>query len=317
MNEYVAYNSVDKWGEYRPTSKFNFYSGKGEKFLKDSIGCNVWVVIGTRRDARTRYQLAGKFRPKKICSLPRGGHSIIGSGTPFRSQMELTELPWFSRLLREQGNFRFGFNLIRDKTVLKNLRKIATKPTSAPTWDRIPVSGYIKALKSLPDRYREILVFQFQCPRYEISAGQLARFMGYSLFRKANLSYGRAAHLICDALEIAKPPTGNWFSAVSEAYHNGKTWIWTMQTNLAEAIKQLGWSREQRYQTFFANPDEKAAIEEFAEGRVQLVAVNVFERNSKARVACLRHHGFFVRLASLILKRSMVNWDASLSMSIT
>ena len=160
-----------------------------------------------------------------------------------------------------------------------------------PTYDSISVEEYVSALKTLPDKYREILVMQFQSPRHQISAGELARLAGYSKFSKANLSYGRAAHLICDELKIPRPD-GFWFPAISNGYHNGKVYIWTMRPNLVEAIKQLGWSRERQYQTFFASPEEQTASEEYAEGRVQLVAVNVFERSAKARAACLRHYGF-------------------------
>ncbi len=159
-----------------------------------------------------------------------------------------------------------------------------------PNYDSISVEEYVSALKVLPDKYREILIIQFQCPRHEISAGQLARLAGYRKFSKANLSYGRAAHLICDSLKIAKPE-GFWFPAIAEAYHKG-VWFWTMRPNLVEAIKQLGWAREQRYETFFLNPEERTPTEEFTEGKSQLVAVNVFERNQKARTACLQHYGF-------------------------
>ena len=160
------------------------------------------------------------------------------------------------------------------------------------TYDSISVERYIKALLHLPDKYRKIIVLQFQCPRHEVSAGQLARLAGYPTFQIANILYGHAAHLVCKALNVAKPPFGQWFAALSEAYYNGKAYIWIMRPNLVEATKQLGWPREKHYQTFFASPDELTANEEFAEGRVQLVAVNVFERNTKARAVCLRHYGF-------------------------
>jgi len=158
-----------------------------------------------------------------------------------------------------------------------------------PTYDSISVEEYVKALKSLPEKYRELLVAQFQSPRHQVSAGELARLVGYKKYSKANLSYGRAGHLVCDALGMPKPPTGFWFEALSEAIHTG-SWIWIMRPNLAEAIKRLGWSGE--YQLFVTNPEEVVSADGFVEGRVQLVAVNVFERNAKARAACLSHYGF-------------------------
>lgn len=97
---------------------------------------------------------------------------------------------------------------------------------------------------------------------------------------------------MCDALNVAKPAHGQWWAALSKGYQASEVFVWIMRPNLVEAIKQLGWAREQQYQTFFTSPDEQATIEEFAEGRVQLVAVNIFERSAKARLACLHHYGF-------------------------
>jgi 5-methylcytosine-specific restriction enzyme A len=159
-----------------------------------------------------------------------------------------------------------------------------------PTYDSISAEEYVEALKSLPVWCREILVLQFQFPRHELTAGQLARHLGYKHFVQGNQHYGNMAHLVCDFLKVAKPPSDQWFAALSEAYHSGRTWIWIMRPNLAEVVKRLGWSGE--YQIFVTNPDEVATADDFVEGRVQLVVVNIFERNAKARAACLNHYGF-------------------------
>jgi putative restriction endonuclease len=161
-----------------------------------------------------------------------------------------------------------------------------------PNHDSISVEEYIHALRDLPEWNRLILVIQFQCPSHECPAGLLARLRGYKSFSKANLSYGRTAHIICDALNIAKPASDQWWEALAEGRrYNGK-WIWTMRPNLVEAIRQLGWAQEPQYQSFFLNPEETLLAEEYIEGRSQLVAVNIFERNQQARSACLQHYGF-------------------------
>jgi predicted HNH restriction endonuclease len=64
-----------------------------------------------------------------------------------------------------------------------------------------------------------------------------------------------------------------------------------MRPNLVTAVKQLGWSREQS-QAFFVSPEELQSNEEFTEGKVQLVPVNIFERSTKARSSCLRLYGY-------------------------
>ncbi len=111
-----------------------------------------------------------------------------------------------------------------------------------PKYDSISVKEYVSALKKpLPEKYREILFVQYQCPHHKASSHQLARLIGSRGL--ANRPYGRLAHQVCDALHIAKPP-GYWFKVLSTADYNGKTWIWTMRPNLVKAIKQLGWSRD-------------------------------------------------------------------------
>lgn len=123
-----------------------------------------------------------------------------------------------------------------------------------PTYDTISSDEYVEALQTLPDKCREILVLQFQSPRHEISAGQLAALLGYDHFVNGNGAYGRTARLICKALRIEKPPFGQWFAALSEAYDNNRLCIWIMRPNLVEAIGHLGWARELKYQIFFFQP---------------------------------------------------------------
>jgi 5-methylcytosine-specific restriction protein A len=158
-----------------------------------------------------------------------------------------------------------------------------------PEYDSILTEEYVKALELLQNGQREILVVQYQCPRHEVSSGQLSRLIGSRGL--ANIPYGKLAHLICDTLNVTKPPGIYWFEALSDAYHIHKTWIWIMRPNLVAAIKQLGWAREES-KIIYVSPEELPATEEFLEGNAQLVAVNIFERNQAARTACLRHLGF-------------------------
>jgi 5-methylcytosine-specific restriction protein A len=73
-----------------------------------------------------RYQLAGVFQPAAVRPC-RGGWSIIGGGLPFEPQHDVTDRSWFRRLLREQGNFRFGFGRLRNQTVVRALRRFKTE----------------------------------------------------------------------------------------------------------------------------------------------------------------------------------------------
>lgn len=128
MNHYIAYHSTNLWGTYSPKKQLRFYSGKGAKYLRASIGKLVWVIIGAPAKGRTVYHLAGKYTPSHIRKLKSGGHDIFGTGQRFKPPIELNQFSWFSRLLREQGRFRFGFNLIKDKTVIAQLQNLSRRP---------------------------------------------------------------------------------------------------------------------------------------------------------------------------------------------
>jgi hypothetical protein len=124
MKDFVAYHSVKLWGEYAPADRLHFYSGKGKSFLRTSIGENVWVIVGKPGKYRSSFFLAGVYSPETIRKRKHRGFDILGFGKPFKPLIELSNLPWFAKLLKEQGGFRFGFNQVQNKLVLDKLREL-------------------------------------------------------------------------------------------------------------------------------------------------------------------------------------------------
>lgn len=124
MSGFIAYHSVRKMGrDYQPTEEFHFFSNKPDSFLRSTIGSRVWVVVGQCDGRRTHYRLAGVFTASEV--RPKsGGFGIVGTGTPFHPPFEVTTLPWFSDLLREQRNFSFGFSRIRDESIVTELHRL-------------------------------------------------------------------------------------------------------------------------------------------------------------------------------------------------
>ena len=124
MADYIAYHSSELMGqEYWPTEYFNFISRKAESFLRRAIGCRVWVIVSVRRERRMAYRLAGVFAPSEV-HAQEDGIAIIGVGTPFRPPFEVTALPWFVALLKEQNKFSYGFNPIRSENIIVELSKL-------------------------------------------------------------------------------------------------------------------------------------------------------------------------------------------------
>ena len=123
MDHYIAYHSVELMGhEYEPTENFRFFSRKSKSVLRRALGTRVWVVVGRRDGSATTFSLAGVFTPSEVRAVS-DGFLIIGSGIPFRPSVDVTAEPWFRALLREQSNFSFGFNRIRDKDIVVALER--------------------------------------------------------------------------------------------------------------------------------------------------------------------------------------------------
>lgn len=109
--------------EYWPTEHFHFFSRKAESFLHRAVGCRVWVFVSAHDGPRRIYRLAGMFKPS-IIRAENEGFGIIGSGTPFRPQFEVTALPWFTELRQEQNKFSYGFNRIRSESIVAELQRL-------------------------------------------------------------------------------------------------------------------------------------------------------------------------------------------------
>lgn len=286
MSDFVAYHSVEKWGDYQPGEKLNFYSGKSESFLRSSIGCPVWVVVGTRSSRGMSYQLAGRYVPAKIRARSHG-HGVIGSGVSFQPPVELSKLKWFSRLFREQSNFSFGFNKIHDTVVLAELQKLlvqAMKP------EPFSADDYVRAFDAVQDGIsllqRQMLLAHFSAPDRSITARQLAAAVGLSKFNAANLHYGKLARLLGSMLgnNPAADNVSLLASLVPPGTRGNKEWLWVMRPQVAQALQLLG----------FVPLKSKAGLQpiiRLTEGAANRMTVNVYERNPLARQQCIQHFG--------------------------
>lgn len=125
MEHYVAYHKIEQWGPYPfDMDEFAHYSGKGEPILRKMIGQRIWVISGGKENDQKIYRLVSTYIAKALEEEPRG-HLVKGEGVYFiEPGIRLNEYPWFETLLKEQGNFRFGLNAIRDQAIVDGFESI-------------------------------------------------------------------------------------------------------------------------------------------------------------------------------------------------
>jgi len=126
MKHFIAYHKIDVYGPYNNHGHITFrhFSSKSPKYLRRALGQTVWVLSGEILNGRKVYKLCSKYTPKRIVEK-EDARSVEGSGIEFNPHFEVTRFSWFQELFKEQQNFSWGFNEIKNQRVIKNLEKIA------------------------------------------------------------------------------------------------------------------------------------------------------------------------------------------------
>ena len=127
MNNFVAYHSTEVMGyEYRlGKGDLVFLSKKTRTYLEKSIGCDVWVVTGTRDASRKMvYRLAAVYQPDRVEKYQDRFQVCGKRGHQFKPPVVLNGLAWFDVLLREQNRFSFGFSRIQSPAIVAALNRL-------------------------------------------------------------------------------------------------------------------------------------------------------------------------------------------------
>lgn len=120
---------------------FVFLSRKPKKQLQRSIGQEVWVIASDGQRP-LRYHLAGVYTPHAI-DADRDESRILGEGVPFEPPIEVTDLPWFHALRKEQNNFSYGFNRVSSQALITALRGYRdAEPESSIFPNELPRGAY-------------------------------------------------------------------------------------------------------------------------------------------------------------------------------
>jgi HNH endonuclease len=132
MDHYIAYHSIAVMKrDYSSPDRLYFQTNKAETTVRGALGATVWVIVGRQISSRTQFRLAGAYLPDELAR--EGDKWIIdGPGTTLNPAPEVTSLPWFKVLMREQGNFSHGFNRIKSQEVIDALTALV-QPAAAPT----------------------------------------------------------------------------------------------------------------------------------------------------------------------------------------
>lgn len=287
MSDYVAYHSSEIMGEvYQPTEDFHFWSRKSERFLHNAIGCRVWVIASRREGGQMNYQLAGVFTVSDV-RRERGRIGVIGPGLPFRPPVDVTTLPWFRSLLREQNRFSYGFNRIRSKSIVTELQALLDAATNP---EQFTAEDYVRAFdairEDISDLQRQMLRVHYGARDRSVTARQLAAAVGFAKFNAVNLHYGKLGHLLCSILGKPTGADGVFALAVfvPPGERGNKEWLWMMRPQVAQALQLLGLvplKSKSRFQP----------VARLTEGAANRVTVNVYERNPLARQQCIQHFG--------------------------
>jgi hypothetical protein len=122
---YIAYHSVKVMGGdlELDTEEISFFSRKSESFLEKALDDFALVIVGMPdKKGKIRYFAEAVF---EIAKLDYEAGDIFKISGPkigdFYDEAQggaydCTEEEWFIRLKKEQNNFSFGFNRIKDNT---------------------------------------------------------------------------------------------------------------------------------------------------------------------------------------------------------
>lgn len=117
-------------------------------------------------------------------------------------------------------------------------------PSSHP-----PPSAYEAALtllRPLPRRHLWMLQRHYHAPERTVTARQLAALVGYRHYGSANLQYGTLARRICEILGFRFDYSVLIlvdFSLPESSFDRELRWV--MRPELATALENLGWTKEQ------------------------------------------------------------------------
>ena len=131
MPDYVVYHNPDKRGFSAAECK-DFRVLTSNTVPNEVIGSRIWLLTGEGRPRK--YYLASTFIAENVTHDDvEGFQNCISAaiGQMFRPMIRIDEENWFPDFLYHQGNFAFGFGVIREEQVVNGLRLLWNQPAPA------------------------------------------------------------------------------------------------------------------------------------------------------------------------------------------
>lgn len=293
MNHFIAYHSVSRMGYDYPLDEALRFHTKKECAAHDALGAVVWVVQGSPSTVKTTiYELCGVYLANGL-EVGDGAYVVLGASiVEWDSPVRLNSMEWFPPFLKRCANFSLGFSKITDMEAVNALVELAgenfTQQAEAMcAIEKFSAQDYMNALRSisLTDLEKDILRAHCSALDGRQTARQLGMALGFEDWRGTNLLYGRLASKVCRAMSVS-PKTK--LSVLVAFYRTQDTeFILELRLPFMHAVRELlGYGLHIELMQ-----EEYGLAEPLYEGAVQVVQVNSFERNPKARTACIEHYG--------------------------
>lgn len=132
-----------------------------------------------------------------------------------------------------------------------------------------------------------------------LTATELANRAGYKNKATANAQYGKLGRLVGAALNAQNDfqlPVAN---LVEFGRNERQEITWILRKPLAEAVRRMRLSVDTSSEVYF--PEEVSVEQNFIEGAVRRVTVNAYERNPRARAACISKFGYRCAVCDLLM----------------
>ncbi|CAM3347440.1 hypothetical protein [Polaromonas hydrogenivorans] len=123
MLDYVVYHKAEKMGY--PALNINNLAIYTKKSTDGKKGCRIWLIAG--EGSPRKYYLRASFLISNVkpSNKPEFISMITGTdGQLFDPMPLLNDEKWMPNFVKEQGNFAFGFNQIKNDKAIKGLRQI-------------------------------------------------------------------------------------------------------------------------------------------------------------------------------------------------
>ena len=118
-------------------------------------------------------------------------------------------------------------------------------PESASAEDYQRAFLALASQSQMSETRRKLLRIHYQFYHHQATMSQIAEAMDWKSFSSANVHYGRLAQLIGEELGFEVAAGGAYCSALGtfvEPQARGDHWLFIMRPQVAEALRQLGWT---------------------------------------------------------------------------